>query len=393
MQVRHQLAVYSPITIASLARAVPAALGLVSDPRPLLLDYLLREYSADAGLLCGSGTQALQVAITAALSEVGRGESVALPAFSCFDVASAAIGADARVSLYDIDPATLSPDLDSFERTLANGARVAVVAPLYGMPVDWETLERLASKFDAILIEDAAQGNGAEWRGTPVGALGRISTLSFGRGKGWTGGHGGAVLVRGGQELPRVELARAGARGEAATIAGLTAQWAFGRPSVYGIPRAVPWLHLGETSYRPPVVPHVLDCGAAAALLSARDQSKREAARRRETARVMSERTEDLSSIRPIVAHKPAVSGFLRFPVRLPDGLASLADPSRALRLGIAPTYPDTLSSLNPLAKLLCVKPSPYPGARCLVRELVTLPTHSLLRAEEREEILSLLSV
>ena len=72
-----------------------------------------------------------------------RHESVALPAFGCFDVASAAIGADVPVSLYDIDPDTLSPDPDSLSRAFSQGARVAVIAPLYGVPVDWESLEAM----------------------------------------------------------------------------------------------------------------------------------------------------------------------------------------------------------------------------------------------------------
>ena len=77
---------------------------------------------------------------------------------------------------------------DSVRRALQQGARVIVVSPLYGLPIEWEELSRLASEFGAEIIEDAAQGHGAAWRGRPLGTLGQISILSFGRGKGWTGG-------------------------------------------------------------------------------------------------------------------------------------------------------------------------------------------------------------
>jgi dTDP-4-amino-4,6-dideoxygalactose transaminase len=90
---------------------------------------------------------------------------VALPGYTCYDVATAAVGADARILLYDLDPETLAPDWGSLERTLEAGAGVVVLAPLYGYPFDWSAGEALAARHDAILVEDAAQGAGGTWRG------------------------------------------------------------------------------------------------------------------------------------------------------------------------------------------------------------------------------------
>jgi dTDP-4-amino-4,6-dideoxygalactose transaminase len=160
-----------------------------------LTDELARRYSADHALLCGSGTQALQIAITLAMRQVGD-STVALPAFTCFDVATAAVGARAKIRFFDLDPSTLSPDLSSLEAALARGTRIVVVSHLYGFPVDWDALADLLARYGAIAVEDAAQGDHADWRGRILGSLGPISVLSFGRGKGWTGGSGGAVLVR-----------------------------------------------------------------------------------------------------------------------------------------------------------------------------------------------------
>src|SRR5690242_11455191 len=71
--------------------------------------------------------------------------------------------------------------------------------------------------------------------------------------------------------------------------------------------------------------------------------------------------------------------GYLRLPLRLPRGLAGLADPALARRLGVARGYPGTLAELPEVATRL-VRRARWPGAEELVRELVTLPTHSLLR-------------
>ncbi len=192
---RHQLPAYSPLSGASLGRALLHAFGPGMDGQAELTAMLEREYRADRALLLGSGTQALQVAIALAMRHVGDAV-VALPAFSCFDVAAAAVGAHARIKFYDLDPTTLAPDPRSLESALARGARVAVIAPLYGFPVDWDALADLLVRYGAMAVEDAAQGDHAEWRGRKLGSLGPISVLSFGRGKGWTGGSGGALLIR-----------------------------------------------------------------------------------------------------------------------------------------------------------------------------------------------------
>src|SRR3989442_356539 len=192
---RRQPPAYSPVSLSALWSATLHGLRLAPDTRANLIALLECEYAADHVILLGSGTQALQIALRLAMSRVGD-PSVALPAFTCFDVASAAVGASARLRFYDVEPSTLAPDLESLERVLERGTRVVVVTPLYGLPVDWDTIDALAVRHGAIVIEDAAQGHHARWRGRPLGSLGSLSVLSFGRGKGLTGGAGGAPLLR-----------------------------------------------------------------------------------------------------------------------------------------------------------------------------------------------------
>jgi perosamine synthetase len=246
-----------------MLRSMAGMFGLGADAE-MLRARLRADYDANGITLTDSGTHALQVAITAALREApGRGV-VALPAFGCFDLATAALGTDAAITFYDVDPATLSPDWASLESALRAGARVVVIAPLYGLPVDWEVADQLGRSYGAIVIEDAAQGHGSFWREKRLGSLGRLSVLSFSRGKGWTGGAGGAVLSRDGATAP--ELHEGG--GSFGDAVRLSAQWLLGRPSVYGIPRAIPFLGLGETVFRRPSAASAMSRGAIAALLA-----------------------------------------------------------------------------------------------------------------------------
>lgn len=381
---RHQLAVYSPIALPDLlGGALDRVLRRAELPRRVE-EELRRLYDVERVTLTASGTQALQLALAPS-----AGRLVALPAFSCYDVASAAIGAGVRVALYDLDPDTLAPDLDSLERVLRAGAEAVVAGPLYGVPLPWDGIERLVSSHGARLIEDAAQGHGASWHGRPLGSLGAESVLSFGRGKGWTGGGGGALLHR---EGPGGAPGREPASGEARLAAATLAQWLLGRPAVYGIPMSIPSLGLGETLYHEPTPPRAPSAAALALLERTRERSAREAQARRANAESLLQGLRDIHSARTIRAPADSVPGYLRLPVRLPAGLASFSDPDRARRLGVATSYPTTLATLPPLVPLLTGPENRFPGATSLVDTLVTLPTHSRVTVRDRHEILSVLA-
>ena len=379
---------YSPLSWAALRAGAVAALRPGRDERPALRVLLAREFAADAVALFASGTQALQVGLAQARRAVGEGPGlvVALPAFTCFDVASAAVGARLRIALYDVDPRTLAPDLDSLTATLTAGARIVVVAPLYGFPVDWEAVGECAAAVGALVVEDAAQGSGASWHGCPVGSFGRVSVLSFGRGKGWTGGRGGALLTRTG-EMPAAARNGHGLGEEARVLALAVAQWAFGRPAFYGIPAALPWLALGETRYHDPVPPRPLSRAAAGLLLQDVAASRREAGERRQRAARLLDAIALARGVRPIEPLTGAVPGYLRLPLRVEGGIDGLAHREMAQRLGAARSYPRTLGDLPAVRERLVTPGGRWPGAAELVRELITLPTHSLLASRDVEQV------
>jgi dTDP-4-amino-4,6-dideoxygalactose transaminase len=389
---RHQLPVYSPLTAATIWTALWRGLTPGRDERDQLAGLLRREFAGDQALLVGSGTQALQLALRIAIARNGDA-AVALPAFSCFDVATAAVSSGARLWLYDLDPGTLSPDLDSLQRALRDGARVVVLAPLYGFPVDWDAAVNVVHNAGGMVIEDAAQGLGASWRGRPLGSFGPLSVLSFGRGKGWTGGAGGALLLRPGiasingngrhQHSP---IAR-----ELRTVAALAIQWALGRPALYGWPRALPFLRLGETVYREPGPIRPMSRAAAASVQASWSIAETESEARRRNARALLDELGTASHIRPVMPLPQGSPGFLRLPVRLAYGFAGFESPQRARRTGIAPSYPGALESLPGIRASLTGRQQCWPGAAELTRSLVTLPTHSRLGPGERDALIRML--
>ena len=384
MGLRHQLAAYSPVSAIDLVVA-----SVTARPSSLVeLEALVgREYDARGVTLVGSGTQALQLALGLTRRTGETRALVAAPAFTCYDVASAIIGADVDVVLYDVDPATLGPDFDSLRRALAHGPTAAVLSPLYGIPFDWQAAADAVRNAGALIIEDAAQGHGGSWRGSRFGSLGDASVLSFSRGKGWTGGGGGAVLTRRAASNPEPAIARAALAVRTAAVLAL--QYTLGRPAMYGIPRAVPALGLGETRYHEPGPVRGLSAMSAEMLLRSQSAAAREAATRKANARRLSDLLP--RGLRPIMPHPDGEAGFLRYPILLEHGMESFGDAAAAERLGIAPSYPLPLARLAPLSTRLRHSVD-MPGAEILARRLVTLPTHSRLGSDDLAEIAAKLS-
>lgn len=340
-------------------------------------------------ILFDSGTHALQ----AALADARRSGSkiVALPAYCCYDIATAAVGAGVRISLYDVNADSLSPDLDSLERVLADGASTVVVAPLYGVVIEWELITALADRYGGSIIEDAAQGHGATWRGCPLGSLGKTSILSFGRGKGWTGGSGGAILTRHGGGVNPEKSVSSGVSSEMVSFARVAAQWALGRPELYGIPHAVPGLKLGETVYKVPSLPNGISRVAARTLCASHNSARTEAAIRKRNAAVLLSAICEVPRISALLSSDDGEQGFLRMPVRMANGIAGFRSQRNAIRSGIAPGYPKPLYSVREVAERLSGPESKWPGADSLAHELVTLPVHSRLTPEDLIEIAHIL--
>jgi dTDP-4-amino-4,6-dideoxygalactose transaminase len=384
--------VHSPLTLGDVLRAGLHSVVGGTDPRLDVAELLCREYAADRVVPCASGTAALQLALELASRRLAQAPLLALPAFTCFDVATAAVGARARVTLYDIDPSTLNPDFDSLLHALKEGARVVVVSPLYGVPVDWDAVEALAAEYEAVVIEDAAQGQGASWRGRPLGSLGPISILSFGRGKGWTGIQGGALLLRqgwaDGLADPRPYINPVG---ELRGFLSAVAQWSMGRPACYAIPASIPWLRLGETLYREPAPIKAITRFAAALVARSQAAANREADARRANADWLLRRFKPDSRFCTVQIKPAGTPGYLRLALRVRAGAAGFAGLRRSRQLGAARSYPSTLAKLAQLQDRLVGRADRFLGGETLSRELVTFPTHSRLSAAERSDLLQLL--
>ena len=405
---RHQLPSFSPFPLSAAWRLLRASSdgnsAQVSGLEQLRL-ILEDTYGAEVTVLLNSGTQALSLGLM--LSGAGREglAPIALPAYSCFDLASAAIWANRPIVFYDLDPETLSPDPDSLLSVCGEERPVVVVAPLFGVPPDWDLLTSLKASRGATILEDAAQGFGGCWKGQALGSLGSLSILSFGRGKGWTGtGQGGALLLR---DDDLIDLYNTSAEFRFTDGADRKSNWrrqaircvalaGLARPEFYRIPRSMPFLGLGETHYREPSRPQPMARATAALIGANYPASAAAAAERQRNAseyRAVLRDDSHVAVVPQATTPSAALSGFLRFPVLLPGGMRGFKDPKRARRLGAEAVYPKILPDLPQVRRLMDQdhRSDSWPGARRLARDLVTLPTHPLTTREERDELTALI--
>jgi hypothetical protein len=380
---RRQLPVHSPLSLSALGRGIGAAIGGAGSVRRRVESWIQDRYGPRDLVLADSGTSALALAMAASV-RARPGLSILLPAYSCYDLVTAAMAARVTVRWYDLDPSTLQPDIESLDSALEGDAAGVVIVHHYGIPVD---LDRVTGRWTfrssrPFLIEDAAQASGGTWRGRPLGAYGDLGILSFGRGKGMTGGGGGALLAGSERAAPLMDWVRSGlkpAGSGAWSLVSSTAQWLLARPWLYRVPASLPFLQLGETVFHPPHDPRHMSDAQVAVLSRTIDLVDQEIAiRRRHGARL-------LQSAGPlgIAVSQGGEAGYLRFPVLPP---VPMKWPG-SQELGVMPGYPVPLPGL---------RGSPYdevaaPGAATLASRLLTFPVHSRLTPTDMDRMVGLL--
>jgi dTDP-4-amino-4,6-dideoxygalactose transaminase len=124
-----------------------------------------------------SGTSALHLALLAA--GVGPGDEVITVPFTFVATVAAIEYTGARPVLVDIDSQTLTMDAAQIERAITARTKAIIPVHLYGQPADLDPIRELAQGRGLIVIEDAAQAHGAEYKGRRVGNLGDLASFSF----------------------------------------------------------------------------------------------------------------------------------------------------------------------------------------------------------------------
>jgi dTDP-4-amino-4,6-dideoxygalactose transaminase len=141
-----------------------------------------------------SGTSALHLALLAA--GVGPGDEVVTTPFTFVATAAAIYYAGATPVYADIDPDSYTLDPAKLEAAMTPKTKAILPVHLYGQPADMDPILEIARRRRVVVIEDAAQAHGAEYKGRKAGSLADMACFSFYPGKNLGAyGEGGAVVT------------------------------------------------------------------------------------------------------------------------------------------------------------------------------------------------------
>jgi perosamine synthetase len=126
---------------------------------------------------------------------VGEGDGVITTPFSFVASANCILYERARPVFVDIDPQTLNINPALIEAAITPRTRAILPVDVFGQPADYDALAEISERFGLIVIEDACEAIGAEYKGRKAGTLGDVAIFAFYPNKQMTTGEGGIIVT------------------------------------------------------------------------------------------------------------------------------------------------------------------------------------------------------
>ena len=194
---------------------IDAAIAQVVDSGHFVLGPQVAAFEERFAAYCGakhcmalnSGTSALHLALLAA--GIGAGDEVITVSMTFVATTAAILYCGARPVFVDVDPDTWTMDPKLIEATITPRTKAILPVHLHGLMVDMDPIIEIARRHGLVVIEDAAQSHGAEYKGRRAGSVGDVGCFSFYPGKNLGAyGEGGAVVTNNPELARRVALLR-----------------------------------------------------------------------------------------------------------------------------------------------------------------------------------------
>ena len=371
----------TPLSLGDLAGGMLRSLSTGSTEH--LKKLLCQQAARERAWLVSTGRAAMTLAFEAmklAARDPQRVE-VIIPGYTCYSVPAAIERAGLVPRLCDVDPATLSPDLDSLAGIDFGRVLAIVSANLYGLPNALADLERFAHRYGLFMLDDAAQALGARYQGRPVGGFGDAGLFSLDKGKNITTLQGGVLVANSGGLSEALDSATTGLLaaspvGTLGVLCKLPLYALLLRPWAYGAVRRLP-LGLGTTPYETdyPIAPYSRALAGLAALqLQRLGQINGVRIRNAERLHEALAGLPGLALPQVLPGAEPA---YVRYPVFVePRRRAGVIAALEQAGIGATASYPLALMDVPEVARRLAGDQQPTPGAREVARRIMTLPTH-----------------
>ena len=303
---------------------------------------------------CASGTDALLLALLAL--NVSEGDEVITTPFTFFATAGTIHRVGATPVFIDVKPDTFNIDPQQIETAITSKTKAIMPVHLFGQPAEMDKIMDIAKKYDLKVIEDNAQGIGAEFDGKTAGTIGDIGTLSFFPSKNLGAMGDGGMCLTNDDELAD-KLFQLRVHGE--------------NPQYYH-----KWVGLNSR----------LDTIQAAVLLIKLRSLQSWSENRRQNAEYYYKHLSDIPQIILPVIHKKAISIYNQFTL-LAEQRDELLKHLRTYDIGCAVYYPRVLH-LQECFAYLNHKEGDFPISEQLAKKVISIPVFSEITREQQNFVI-----
>ncbi len=158
-------------------------------------------------LMVPSCTHALELA--ALLLDIEPGDEIIIPSYTFVSSANPFVLRGAKIVFVDVKPDTMNIDENKIESAITSKTRAIIPVHYAGVACEMDKIMEIASKYQLVVVEDAAQGVMSKYKGRYLGTIGHLGAYSFHETKNFTsGGEGGLLLINDEKFISRAEIIR-----------------------------------------------------------------------------------------------------------------------------------------------------------------------------------------
>lgn len=169
-------------------------------------EWMENRFNAQKVLLTTSGTAALDMA--ALMCDINPGDEVILPSYTFSSTANAFVLAGAKLVFVDIRADTMNIDEKKIEKAITDKTKVICVVHYAGVACEMDTIMNIASEYNLLVVEDAAQAVMSTYKGKQLGTIGDFGCFSFHETKNYSMGEGGALVINKASYIDKAEILR-----------------------------------------------------------------------------------------------------------------------------------------------------------------------------------------
>lgn len=190
-----------PMAFADLDESdIEAVLGvlrtgrLALGPKTIEFEQAISDYVGTRhAVAVSSGTAALHLIVKAL--GIGIGDEVLMPSFTFAASANAVLYEGASPVFVDIERDTYNLDPADLERKITPRTKAIMAVDLFGHPVDWDAIQRIARQHYLKIIDDSCEALGASYKDVKLGRFGNAAAFAFYPNKQITTGEGGVIVT------------------------------------------------------------------------------------------------------------------------------------------------------------------------------------------------------